>query len=179
MRCPTVRTRLMSLMCSCWHGMFIFASDWLKVQVIYCCSGSLGSSVMWVSYFDLSSPHLCHHVSSVYHLVEWIVLHMKYCISVTTWRYFHSSAAGSSWLTDWELLWHLRFEMRDLCSQHIPFFPFMTIQHFYLLEKHSFCYKSWRHFPTLWYIYTKRYILKCLIEAHFCLHGSELYFLSL
>ncbi len=156
--------------------------------MIYSCTGSLGCFVMWASYFDFSSPHLRHHSIQLY------LPSRIYCrtyraaaeILDFSWRYFSSSAPGH-WLTDWEVSWHLRFEMRGLCSQHIPFSFFKTLPRIFLREKYSFCWKVLKAFLcqcTAHYgeLHEDRKEIKFKgpdSDTQICKCGSELYFLSL
>lgn len=67
MLCPTVRTLLMNLMCSCWHGMLIFLL-WLIKKLKW----FMAAVGVWVvlscgaSYYAFSSPHLCHRGIKLY-----------------------------------------------------------------------------------------------------------------
>ena len=137
-------------------GRSFFFFDWLKSwsdlwlqreSGLFC---HVGRPIM-----IFSSPHLCHRGIKLYLPSRWAccaageILHFS-CISKTL--NINSSAPGG-WLTDWELSWHLRFEMRGLCSQHIPCFIFMWLSSIFLLGKMFFLLEkkvSWQHFCALW-----------------------------
>lgn len=91
------------------------------VGVIYSSSGSLAWFVMFPSCASSASHTLFTFFLNA--LCCW----RNFCISVATWRHV-ICRAPDCWLTECEPSWHLRSEMRDLCSQHIPCF-YDTTQH--------------------------------------------------
>lgn len=132
MRCCTVRTRLMNLMCCFWHGMFIFHL-WLikKLKWFIAAMGVwavLSCGCLIMIWFLL----ICVITDSIYCFVESIVMLMKCCIS--------SPALHGYWLTNWELSWNLRFEMRGFMQSANSLLILMWLSIF-LLQKYSFCIK--------------------------------------
>lgn len=128
--CPTARALLMSLMCSCWHKMFIFLLWLNNKQRWFMGAAGAGADFSWVG-FPLCASSLYHTFFTM--LFEWLALLVKHCVLFVTEKMAHHLQC--CWLLTDRLM---KSETKDLCSQHIPFFVFMTI-HQHLVFRATFC----------------------------------------
>lgn len=128
--CPTARALLMSLMCSCWHKMFIFLL-WLNNMQRWFIGAVGAGAVFFMSWVSLMCVIVVSHF--LYHVIEWLVLLVKHCILFVTEKM--ARHLQRCWLLTDRLM---KSEMKDLCSQHIPFFVFMTI-HQHSVFRATFC----------------------------------------